>query len=48
MTPLLLPALSWSPGRIHYQHKLEFSLSGLKVENNSEDPLHTRNETAQG
>lgn len=29
--PSLLPALSWSPGRIHYQHKLEFSLSGLKV-----------------
>lgn len=40
MTPSLLPALSWSPGRI-LQHKLEFSLSGLKVENNSEDPLHT-------
>ena len=40
-SPLLLPALSWNPGRIHYQHKLEFSLSGLKVEDNSEDPLHT-------
>ena len=47
-SPLLLPGLSWDPGRIHYQHKLEFSLSVLKVEDNPEDPLHTPNKTAKG